>query len=1083
MATLKQMFIDETFYTGLGAWNTAFKKQFDALSDQEKERFFFLASIRIKRLVNTNFLELTDLAPFEQTGVKEATAILVDYWMEYGLNLNRTTGSMSANGFSVSETPPADPDYIPEAVYEVLAQVGLYAYAGLMMDGCNLEDEYPENYKWDGLNYPFKFGYTVDTLGQLPTTNVQYRTYAYTSNNGHWYAWDGKNWKDLGKFVGGGDVSTSTAVSGLPWLTDSYADLTEFGNSAPLNTVVKYSVNADGTNNSQGFLFLVKTSGGLKEFRTWQEAKAELDKKADQTEVDSLKAEVSQLAADIQVIENAWTGNQLMPSSGTSDLSALQGDKGAFDFTADKKLIVTFGTNGHAVTDTIILKVGTQGSYHLIGEGIDATFGATIADTGVVTIKNFTSTGTTAIAMTDLTVKEIEQNPKVAASVGSLGSGTLEDIYKTARGIDVTDSDKNYANIDELGKLMKQNFITNGEKMVKTADTITLTDFQTDHNGISTGKVQYTDSQSGILTGQYDLDITDAGVLVTYTYGTRANIWNRLSAWQSAFGGKALHTGTTVTYNFKSTQIYKFILNKDQTYEITIDDKFEGNNLVKYLTFKTNGQLHGANNTDHTAAATSATGFQVKLSDVMSETAQTASIIFTFPNALSVGDKILELEYTSAPQLLAERHSIAIRNAATRDELNKGLLEKADKSYVDANFMLKKSVIETVTPVLQMDGTGNYLLLADGTVVGDHTLATMVDGEQVDVNFKNADALGTPPSDAVQVFVGATHAIRIPNSSGSAALKWGAKTNPTDVNVKDNFQTHNFRIEKQGDQFNFIKLVDASATVDKTYVDNGLSGKQDKLTTEQLANINADHSAYLTAHQDITGKANKNLDNVSNTDFQAKLQAAGVNTGIFNEFKGVLAVEPTGDHTDLDWYINDADNHIYVWHNSKWNSIGGGATATVDKAAVLNMLGLTDAQLTVLKTTKEFTEAEKTKLGQALTAHQDISHKLNDDSTRLMDATSTADIAIIRRANNQRIQAATYSTGTAIWLKDDRQGADDTYVGITVIDGIPKVSYKKHGEVQKDIDLSKVFDIAGKSLVDVVFTADDDTVTTGKLLV
>lgn len=103
--------------------------------------------------------------------------------------------------------------------------------------------------------------------------------------------------------------------------------------------------------------------------------------------------------------------------------------------------------------------------------------------------------------------------------------------------------------------------------------------------------------------------------------------------------------------------------------------------------------------------------------------------------------------------------------------------------------------------------------------------------------------------------------------------------------------------------------------------------------------------------------------------------------------------------------------------------------------------------------------------------------------TKLLDAGSTADIALIRNINKMRIQAATYATGVAFWLKDDKQGIDDTYVGITMINGAPKLSYKKHGETQKDIDLVKLVEIAGKTLTDVTFTADDGTVTHGKLLV
>lgn len=133
---------------------------------------------------------------------------------------------------------------------------------------------------------------------------------------------------------------------------------------------------------------------------------------------------------------------------------------------------------------------------------------------------------------------------------------------------------------------------------------------------------------------------------------------------------------------------------------------------------------------------------------------------------------------------------------------------------------------------------------------------------------------------------------------------------------------------------------------------------QEPLTTSQKAVVDAnpytdaDKAKVATAiqsHQDISSKANKNLDNVSIQDFIAKLTAAGVGSGVFNidGFKGVLATDPTGTHNDLDWYINDTDYTIRVWHGNAWHNVGG-SSGTLSKAAILTQLGLTEAQLALI---------------------------------------------------------------------------------------------------------------------------------------
>lgn len=113
-----------------------------------------------------------------------------------------------------------------------------------------------------------------------------------------------------------------------------------------------------------------------------------------------------------------------------------------------------------------------------------------------------------------------------------------------------------------------------------------------------------------------------------------------------------------------------------------------------------------------------------------------------------------------------------------------------------------------------------------------------------------------------------------------------------------------------------------------------------------------DLSNYVTQqvfNAQMADKAATTLANVTPADFKAKLTEAGVNADVLKEFKGVLPSAPAGPHNDLDWYINDTDYKIYVWHNNQWNAItspGG----IIDKAALLKILGITQASLDMITT-------------------------------------------------------------------------------------------------------------------------------------
>ena len=116
---------------------------------------------------------------------------------------------------------------------------------------------------------------------------------------------------------------------------------------------------------------------------------------------------------------------------------------------------------------------------------------------------------------------------------------------------------------------------------------------------------------------------------------------------------------------------------------------------------------------------------------------------------------------------------------------------------------------------------------------------------------------------------------------------------------------------------------------------------------------------YTVFDNQMALKANTLLNNVTDSDLRARLLQVGIDTTILKEFKGVLPTAPIGTHEDLDWYINDTDYKIYVWHNSQWNAITGPGGA-MSKAEILNVLGITQASLNMIMNpttlTIEFTD-------------------------------------------------------------------------------------------------------------------------------
>lgn len=123
----------------------------------------------------------------------------------------------------------------------------------------------------------------------------------------------------------------------------------------------------------------------------------------------------------------------------------------------------------------------------------------------------------------------------------------------------------------------------------------------------------------------------------------------------------------------------------------------------------------------------------------------------------------------------------AVIDAYTKAEMNTKLDLKADK--VDLNDYELKS--NKLTPTASHQS--GYIIL-DETDFKDRTVGTIFD-----VNLSGLDSLGAPAEDTDRLFIGISGTITISNN---VYLKFASKTNPTDTNVKDNFQTHDLILEK-----------------------------------------------------------------------------------------------------------------------------------------------------------------------------------------------------------------------------------------------------------------------------------------------
>lgn len=76
--------------------------------------------------------------------------------------------------------------------------------------------------------------------------------------------------------------------------------------------------------------------------------------------------------------------------------------------------------------------------------------------------------------------------------------------------------------------------------------------------------------------------------------------------------------------------------------------------------------------------------------------------------------------------------------------------------------------------------------------------SSIADGTILKLDISEINALLTSPNvieDAAQLFIGTQYPVRIPNSGGTASMKWVSKTNQTDTNVQDNYLIKDLVVE------------------------------------------------------------------------------------------------------------------------------------------------------------------------------------------------------------------------------------------------------------------------------------------------
>lgn len=175
-------------------------------------------------------------------------------------------------------------------------------------------------------------------------------------------------------------------------------------------------------------------------------------------------------------------------------------------------------------------------------------------------------------------------------------------------------------------------------------------------------------------------------------------------------------------------------------------------------------------------------------------------------------------------------HLSAVVDAYTKAETDAKLGDKQDEltpeqsTVVDANAFTDDYKTKVDNSITKAAADASYEPLSkkykptvahqSGFIIFDEAqftalpVGSVIWLDMININHLLSDASSLPAA-GDQTFIGTGGAIRIPNSVGTAALKWETKTNPTDVNVKDNYKTKYFVLEKKTDtEYDFIRLED-----------------------------------------------------------------------------------------------------------------------------------------------------------------------------------------------------------------------------------------------------------------------------------
>lgn len=189
------------------------------------------------------------------------------------------------------------------------------------------------------------------------------------------------------------------------WLTDKYADITDFSQRGANYEVVMYNINKDGFNNSEGFVLLVKVGSEIKEIRTYEELIKlfnELQLRVEKNEID-----IKQLKKDVGYVENIWTGNV---QADTFQLHSITGTFGKFDLSHGEPVYLTFTIDGLDMNATVGVDILHQiVPVELANKDIDVSFSVQTNNLGHILLTRFISKGATSKNKQDVKLVQVGQ--------------------------------------------------------------------------------------------------------------------------------------------------------------------------------------------------------------------------------------------------------------------------------------------------------------------------------------------------------------------------------------------------------------------------------------------------------------------------------------------------------------------------------------------------------------------------------------------------------------------------------------------------------------------------------------------------